>query len=189
MSEKKKQETKQEDLNVENEKLKAEVEDWKNKYYMAYADTQNLQKTLEKEHHTFIKYRSMGFVEKLLPALDCFNVALKNEPEDQVLRNYLIGFKYIYKMLTDALLSEGVSEIDPKIGDKFDFNTMEAVDTVDSEEVDLIHDIRRKGYMLHDRIIKHAQVVVTKKPDPVKEEVKEENGSDESINNDPKMDA
>ena len=107
----------------------------------------------------------MGFVEKLLPALDCFNTALKNEPEDQVLRNYLIGFRYVYKMLVDALTSEGVSEIEPKVGDKFDFNTMEAVEAIEAETPDLIQEVRRKGYMLHDRIIKHAQVVVTKLPE------------------------
>ena len=107
----------------------------------------------------------MGFVETLLPALDCFNTALKNEPEDQVLRNYLIGFRYVYKMLVDALTSEGVSEIEPKVGDKFDFNTMEAVEAIEAETPDLIQEVRRKGYMLHDRIIKHAQVVVTKLPE------------------------
>ena len=170
MSEKNKEnkeekESKEVDLNTEIDKLKAEIEDWKNKYYMAYADTQNLQKNLEKEHQAFIKYRSMCFVEKLLPALDCFNTALKNEPEDQVLRNYLIGFRYVYKMLVDALTSEGVSEIEPKVGDKFDFNTMEAVEAIEAETPDLIQEVRRKGYMLHDRIIKHAQVVVTKLPE------------------------
>ena len=190
MSEKNKEnkeekESKEVDLNAEIDKLKAEIEDWKNKYYMAYADTQNLQKSLEKEHQVFIKYRSMGFVEKLLPALDCFNTALKNEPEDQVLRNYLIGFRYVYKMLVDALTSEGVSEIEPKVGDKFDFNTMEAVEAIEAETPDLIHEVRRKGYMLHDRIIKHAQVVVTKLPEVKKgdESNKEEstNDSEEQI--------
>ncbi|MGM9857704.1 MAG: nucleotide exchange factor GrpE [Bacilli bacterium] len=189
MSEKNKEnkevkEAKEVDLNTEIEKLKAEVEDWKNKYYMAYADTQNLQKNLEKEHQAFIKYRSMGFVEKLLPALDCFNTALRNEPDDQVLRNYLIGFKYVYKMLVDALTSEGVSEIEPKAGDKFDFNTMEAVEAIESETPDIIQEVRRKGYMLHDRIIKHAQVVVTKLPEENKgsESNKEsENDSEEKL--------
>ena len=127
----------------------------------------------------------MGFVEKLLPALDCFNTALKNEPEDQVLRNYLIGFRYVYKMLVDALTSEGVSEIEPKVGDKFDFNTMEAVEAIEAETPDLIQEVRRKGYMLHDRIIKHAQVVVTKLPEVKKgdESNKEEstNDSEEQI--------
>ena len=51
MSEKNKEnkeekESKEVDLNTEIDKLKTEIEDWKNKYYMAYADTQNLQKNL-----------------------------------------------------------------------------------------------------------------------------------------------
>lgn len=160
--------------------LKEEVDNWKNKYYMAYADTQNLKKNLEKEHQQFIRYRSMGFVEKLLPALDCFYSVMQNEPEDPVLKNYLVGFRYIYNMLTDALKDEGVTEIEPKVNDKFDFNLMEAVEAVDGEKDDVIVEVRRKGYKLHDRIIKHAQVVVSKVPtkeEPKQEETKEENVS------------
>ena len=88
-------------------------------------------------------------------------------------------------MLVDALTSEGVSEIEPKVGDKFDFNTMEAVEAIEAETPDLIQEVRRKGYMLHDRIIKHAQVVVTKLPEVKKgdESNKEEstNDSEEQI--------
>lgn len=181
MTEKKNQETKEnkeekKELTPEEqiEKLKAEVEDWKNKYYMAYADTQNLQKSMEKDHQTFIKYRSMGFVEKLLPALDCFASVMKTEPEDQVLKNYLMGFRYIYNMLQSALDSEGVTEVEPKVGDKFDVNVMEAVETIESDKDDLVAEVRRKGYKLHDRMVQHAQVVVTKKPAPKAEEKNEE---------------
>jgi molecular chaperone GrpE (heat shock protein) len=41
--------------------------EWKNKYYLAYADTQNLRKDLEKDHQTAIKYRAEGFLDALLP--------------------------------------------------------------------------------------------------------------------------
>ena len=93
---------------------------WKNKYYLAYADTENLHKQYEKEHQAIVKYRAMGFIDRLLPILDGFHMALSNEVTDPTLKNYLMGFQYIYKMMVDALDQEGVTEISPSIGDKFD---------------------------------------------------------------------
>ena len=118
----------------EIERLKSEVEHWKNEYYRAYADTKNLRNNLEKEHREAIKYRSEGFLEELLPVLDSFHSVLSNEPEDPNLKNYLIGFQYIYRNLVSVLENEGVVEIAPQVGDKFDPNVMSAVDTVEGED-------------------------------------------------------
>ena len=74
-----------EKLKEEIEKLEADVNHWKNEYYRAYADTQNLRKSLEKDHQEAMKYRSEGFLDELLPILDSFYVVLKNEPEDPAL--------------------------------------------------------------------------------------------------------
>lgn len=143
---------------------------WKNKYYLAYADTENLHKQYEKEHQQFIKYRAMGFVDRLLPILDGFHMALSNEVTDPTLKNYLMGFQYIYKMMVDALEQEGVTEINPQIGEKFDEKTMEAFDTEESDgEENLVLRVFQKGYCLKDRIVRHARVIVSKKP-VIKEE-------------------
>ena len=156
----------------EIEFLKKEVEKYRNEYYRAYADTQNLRKSLEKDHHEAIKYRSEGFIEKLLPVIDGFNMALQNKPEDPAIKNYLIGFEYIYKNLVNALESEGVQELAPKVGDKFNEDTMNAIDVVEDEgEENRVMQIYAVGVKLHDRIIRHANVVVSKKPH--KEEEKE----------------
>ena len=185
--EKKKTKEEKEDVSLEEqiEKLKQEVDEWKNKYYLAYADTENLKKDIEKDHQRFVKYCASGFVEKILPILDGFHMALQKEPDDPVLKNYLVGFKYIYKMLVDALQSEGVTELKPEIGDEFDEATMEAVDIVEAEEENKVCQIYQNGYKLHDRIIRHARVVVTKKPQPIEEQKEEEKQeketSDENI--------
>ena len=141
------------------EKLKAEVNHWKNEYYRAYADTKNLRNNLEKEHHEAIKYRSEGFIEELLPILDSFHMALANEPSDPDIKYYLVGFQYVYRNLVSVLENEGVSEIAPQIGDKFDPSVMAAIDTVEGEE-NKITKVYQKGYKLHDRIIRPANVQV-----------------------------
>lgn len=154
------------ELEKEKAKLIADVDHWKNEYYRAYADTKNLRNALEKEHREALKYRSEGFIEELLPVLDSFYMALKNEPTDLALKNYLIGFQYIYKNLISVLEAEGVTEITPEVGGKFDSNVMQAVDTIEGED-GVITMVYNKGYKLHDRIIRPANVQVSvKKEEP-----------------------
>lgn len=152
-----------EKLTQELEKAKADAADWMNKYYGVYADMDNARKQNEKDRAQFIKYRAMGFIEKLLPVMDGFHFSTLHTPEDPVLKNYLLGFTNIYKQLTEALESEGVKEIAPKQGDAFDINTMYAIDTeyVEGAKPNLVSKVFTNGYMLHDRLIRAATVVTT----------------------------
>ena len=154
----------------ERDKALADAHYWKNEYYRVFADTKNLRSQLEKDHLSAMKYRAEGFIEELLPVLDSFYTVLKNEPEDPNLKNYLIGFQYIYRNLVTALENEGVKEISPKVGDKFSPDTMNAVETVESEgEENLVVDVHVKGYKLHDRLIRPANVTVSVKHKEEKE--------------------
>ena len=175
---KSKEEKKLKELEEELAKLKADSEHWKNEYYRAYADTQNLRKSLEKEHSDIIKYRAMGFIEDLLPVLDSFHMALANEPTSQELKNYLVGFQFVYRNLVNVLENEGVKEISPNIGDKFSDKTMNGVDiTVQEGEENLVTKVYAKGYELHGRLIRPAQVSVSKNK-------KEENEPKEGVKGD-----
>lgn len=165
------------ELEEQLEKAKADMEHWKNEYYRAYADTKNLRNNLEKEHREALKYRSEGFIEDLLPVLDSFFSVLKNEPEDPNLKNYLIGFQYIYRNLVSVLENEGVTEITPEVGKVFDSKVMNAVDTIEGED-NIITKVYNKGYKLHDRIIRPANVQVSIKP---KEENNKANQQDENL--------
>lgn len=146
-------------------KLKSEVDHWKNEYYRAYADTKNLRISLEKDHSEAIKYRAVGFIDALLPILDSFHLALANEPSDPAMKNYLTGFQYVYRNLVGVLENEGVKEITPQLGDKFDAATMNAADITESEGPEgVIAKVYANGYQFHDRMVRHAMVSVTGKP-------------------------
>ncbi len=169
----KKEKKKVDKLQSEIERLKAEADHWKNEYYRAYADTKNLRNSIEKDYREALKYRSEGFIEELLPILDSFHLALANEPTDPNLKNYLMGFQYVYRNLVTVLQNEGVSELTPQIGDKFDPKYMSAVDTVEGEKENLVTKVHGNGYKLHDRIIRPAMVQVSVLKVENKEETKE----------------
>ena len=147
----------------EIESLKAEVNHWKNEYYRAYADTQNLRKSLEKDHHEAIRYRAEGFIENLLPILDSFHMALANSPDKPEIKNYVTGFSYVYRNLVSVLEEEGVKEIAPKENDDFNPKYMEAVETIETEDSEnKVKQVYANGYMLHDHLIRPARVLVSK---------------------------
>lgn len=151
------------ELEEELAKAKADSDHWKNEYYRAYADTKNLRMNLEKEHSDAMRYRAMGFVEELLPVLDSFHMALDNEPPSPEVKNYLVGFQFIYRNFVSALENEGVKEIAPNIGDKFSDKNMDAVDVTEQEgEENLVTKVYAKGYELHGRLIRPARVSVSK---------------------------
>lgn len=158
------------------EYLESQVNYWKNKYYEAYADMDNLRKQIEKDHLNMMKYRSQGFLEALLPAFDNFFNCFKFKPEDPTLQAYCKGFEMIYNQMGSALENEGVKEILPSVGSKFDHNTMQAVEIVDGEEDDLIVKVNLKGYLLKDRLVRPAMVVVSK----VKKQEENESKSSEN---------
>ncbi len=155
-------ESKTPSLEEELVKAKEEIEKWKNLYYMCYADMQNLRKSLEEDHREAVRYRAAGFLEKLIPSLDCLYIALQGETVGDEARNYRQGFQFIYRQLEEALASEGISYILPKTGDDFDPKTMEAIETLESDiEPGKVIECKSKGYLLHDRLIRAARVTVS----------------------------
>ena len=149
---------------------KEESSRWKNSYYLAYADLDNLRKELERDHRDAVKYRAEGFLENLLPALDSFYIALQSNPASTEAKNYQTGFTYIYNQITSVLADEGVSEILPKANDHFDSTLMHAVDVEEAETDGLVAKVLAKGFKLKDRLVRPAMVVVTKKKADEKKE-------------------
>ena len=148
----------------EIEKLKADLEHWKNEYYRAYADMQNLRKSVEKEHKEALKYRVEGFVADLIPILDSFHYALQNDAKNEEMKNFLVGFQYIYRNLVSVLENEVVTEYSPKVGDSFDPLFMQAIEKRESEQKDnTVLEVKVKGYKLHEHLIRPAIVVVSGK--------------------------
>ncbi len=152
------------------EKLEAalkEVEAWKNKYYMVYADMENARKQNEKTLSESLKYRAEGFIENLFPILDSFKIALDMKTDDEMLKRFLVGFEHIYRQLQYVLDNEGVKDITPAIGAKFDYKTMHALEAEYGEgEENTVVRIVARGYQLKERIIRPSMVVVSKKKPP-----------------------
>lgn len=150
----------------------AEIYNWKNKYAMMFADMDNLRKNQDKSFSEALRYRAEGFVDKLLPALESFHIALKNPVDDPKVKNYLVGFEYIYNQISQALADEGVKEIPVKINDAFDVMTMHALEAeVNEGPPNRVLKILSPGFKLHDRVVKQILVIVSKQAEKKSQEV------------------
>ncbi|MCI5746111.1 MAG: nucleotide exchange factor GrpE [Erysipelotrichaceae bacterium] len=153
-------------LNNENDSLKEELKKFKDKYYRAIADLDNQRKQYDKEYRQALKYASQNLAEKLLPSFEMFSMVIEsvdNLPSEVI--PYVQGFDMVYRQMIQALESEGVSEIKVKVGDEFDHNIHSALETQEVEDESLVNKIIkviRKGYKIHDRLLKPATVIVGK---------------------------
>ena len=147
-----------EKLSEEVKKLQAEADDWKNKYYRVYADSDNIKRRLQNEASQASKYRIQSFALEVLPALDNLDRALSQETTDKAMAT---GVKMIRDQIWQALKDEGISEIDA-LGKPFDGNFHHAImkEKVEGKEPGTVIEVLQKGYMLKDRILRAALVKV-----------------------------
>ena len=161
-----------EKLEIENEKLKAEVANWKNEYLKAHADSQNFQKRINDQAIKDRKYASQGIVGNLVGPIDMLVQIVNMPAPTPEVANYQIGFQMIANQLADILKGEGLAPISCKVGDEFNPQTMQVVETVNDANLEnnKVVKIMQPGYMFKDRLLRPAMVVVNKIEEPKKEE-------------------
>ena len=151
-----------EDVEVEGNKQprfaflrEEETEDSESRYLRALADYQNLLKQTAKDREDFIKYALSDFLQDILPVYDHLKMSMAGLSEGESQNAWAVGVKHVLKQFKDILEARGVEEI-RTVGEKFDHNTMEAIDgqgeTVKQEIM--------PGYKLNGRVIRAAKVIV-----------------------------
>lgn len=160
---------------LENEKkeLEAEVAKWKNEYLRKMADFENYRKRMIKEKKDAIDYANETLLVDLIAVLDDFDRAIEavEKYSNDSTKAFMEGFNMIRKQLYSTLQSKYSLLYYPSVGEKFDPNIHDAKASREDEgakdetvEKELI-----KGYKLHDRVIRVAQVETVK---PKKTETK-----------------
>jgi len=130
------------------------------------ADMENLRKRLVREHEKSRLRTLEHFMSDLLPVRDSLERGLEaaNDPAATV-EALTEGKQLIMKMLAKTMGDHGLKTIDP-LGEPFDPEKHEAMTmlTSDQHEENTVIDVIEKGYQLHDRLIRPAKVVVSRKP-------------------------
>jgi molecular chaperone GrpE len=141
-------------------------ENWE-RLLRATADFDNYKKRMTRERQEAIRFANESLLEKLIPVLDNFDMALvaANNPQANTIDSLKTGVQMIYNQLKGVVTESGLEEIDAT-NQAFDPNWHEAVaqqDAAGVREGQVLQQMR-KGYKLRDRLIRPASVVVAKKP-------------------------
>lgn len=144
------------------EELEASLEKEKKEYLFLMAEFDNFRKRTIKEKSELIKNAAEAVLKGLLPIVDDFERGLnatENVEDPAAVRE---GMELIYQKLVKYLEKNGVKAIDPE-DREFDTNRHEAISAVpvqDEAQKGKILDTVEKGYMLNDKVLRHAKVVV-----------------------------
>ncbi len=134
----------------EVEEADDEAKIWESKYYRALADYQNLEKRVRDERGEIIRVSNRELLLRFLPILDTLELAQKHEESSTL--------KVVSDQFLATLKADGVTRI-KTLGEKYDPMTMEVVTTGKGKEGVVIQEVRT-GYLLHDKLLRPAQVIV-----------------------------
>lgn len=140
------------------------IEEANSRHLRLAADFDNFKKRVRQERLELLEYASASLAERLLPVLDDFERVLEHAPEG-IDSNWLKGVRMTAQKLQEALQSVGVETIEA-VGAPFDPKLHEAIGTeesADQPEDTVVKELRR-GYRIHDRILRPALVSVARTP-------------------------
>ena len=157
-----------EELTVEEQLVKdlegaqKEVEDLKDKHLRLSAEFDNYRKRTLKETAELIKNGAEKTLTAILPVLDDFERAIKNMESSEENKAMLEGVQLIHTKFLKVLAQEGLQKIETE-GKDFDTDFCEAIALIPAPSEELkgkILDCVQTGYMLNDKVIRHAKVAV-----------------------------
>ena len=150
-------------LKDELKKKDKEIKELRDKYLRALADMDNNRKRMDRELDSFRKYAQVEFLNKVIPVLDSFERAIDNADIENNHEDYTQGVEMIHRQLKEILRSMGLEEFS-SLGEVFDPARHEAVATIvnDEKPENTIVEEISKGYVVRERVIKPARVMVSK---------------------------
>lgn len=135
--------------------------DWKTLYALTLADFDNYKKRAARDREDTYRYAEMDILKDVLPAVDNLQLALANA-KDNAEDPFVKGVKLVYDTLLKSLKEHGAEPFD-SVGKELDTEKMEAIATLPSADIEegKVSIESKKGWMLKDKVLRAAQVVVS----------------------------
>ncbi|MEK7748774.1 MAG: nucleotide exchange factor GrpE [Bacteroidota bacterium] len=135
---------------------------YKDLFLRKAAEFENYKKRADNESATIIKFATEDLIGEIIPVLDDFERFLKSAKEQKNHEVLSRGVELVYQKLLKTLESQGVKAFET-VGKEFDVHYHDALMQVHREGVPphIILEEVEKGYLLNDKVIRHAKVVVS----------------------------
>ncbi len=153
---------------LELEQLRAERDELKDRFMRALADAENARKRSERDRREAEQYGGSKLSRDMLPVYDNMKRALETVTDDQKEANAALieGIELTMRELLSVFKKHGIEIIAPEVGDKFDPQLHQAMfeAPVPGTHAGDIIQVAAEGFMLHDRLLRPAQVGVSSTP-------------------------
>ncbi len=159
-------ETGKSEENIEQQLLEAQatIKDYWDQIIRLKAEMENSVKRASRDIENAHKFALRNFAESLLPILDSMEMGQQAaEGEKANLSSIVEGSQLTMTMFVQALEKHGLKQIDP-VGASFDPDQHQAISIVEDEnaESNTVISVMQKGFLLNDRLVRPAMVVVAK---------------------------
>ena len=150
-------------LKEEINNLKDKNEELTDKFTRLVAEFDNYKKRTDKEYISLIQNANEKLITEILPVIDDLERSLAHLNEENDFNIMLEGFQLIHKNLTTLLEKQGLKTM-KSVGEEFDPEKHDALMQVENKDFKSNHivDEHLKGYLYKDKVIRHAQVIVSK---------------------------
>lgn len=150
------------------ETLRAERDELRDRFMRALADAENARKRADRDRREAEQYGGSKFARDMLPVYDHLSRALDVVTEEQREANkaFLEGVELTLRELLNVFSKHGIERVMPEVGDAFDPQLHQAMFEAPVPETragDIIQ-VMAVGFMLHDRLLRPAQVGVSSTP-------------------------
>lgn len=153
---------------MELDQLRAERDQLKDRFMRALADAENARKRSDKDRREAENYGGSKLARDMLPVYDNMKRALEAATEEQrtISGPLLEGIELTMRELLNVFKKHGMEVIAPEVGDKFDPTHHQAMfeAPVPGTKAGEIIQVAAEGFMLHDRLLRPAQVGVSSMP-------------------------
>jgi molecular chaperone GrpE len=153
---------------LELDELRAERDEYKDRFMRALADAENARKRSDKDRREAENYGGSKLARDMLPVYDNMKRALEATTDEQreIAGPLLEGVELTMRELLSVFKKHGIEVITPEVGDKFDPQHHQAMfeAPVPGTEAGDIIQVAAEGFMLHDRLLRPAQVGVSSTP-------------------------
>ena len=153
---------------LELDALRAERDDLKDKWMRALADAENARKRGDRDRREAENYGGSKLARDLLPVYDNLKRGLEAATDDQreVSAALIEGVELTMREVVSVFKKHGIEPISPEIGERFDPQNHEAMfeAPVPGTKAGDIIQVMTEGFMLHDRLLRPAQVGVSSTP-------------------------
>lgn len=154
-----------EELSTALEQIQQKADGYWNDLLRARAEIDNVRKRTEREVANAHKYGQERLILELLPVKDSLELGLAASDQPTSIEGLREGIELTLKMFSTVLEKTGVAVIEPQ-GERFNPELHQAMTVQGSSEVEpgTVLMVVQKGYLLHDRVLRPAMVVVAKEP-------------------------